>query len=575
MSRNRKKLNNKKSDQQNDRSMPRRNAKGPRDRKFDRKDELPHADSDGKSPTNDFPWYNKIPQLTGDATKIQYSWPTGKPFALGKVNSAAYKLVAPGVQVEYLVPAYGFTSTIDDSINVMAQQMYAYLRKDQTSSAVFDRQDAMIYEFAVAEMFSYLEFLRRIYGLASRASVDNSYIPNGLISAMGVSPTSIVDNLADFRYGINLLIQKTSQFAIPNEMTLFSRKVFLYSGLYSEGTSIKDQLYMYSPVAFYYYGNNAETKAGELVYTEFFNPVPQNYTLKSYQDLLTYGKLMIAALMNAGDVSFVSGAIVKTFGTNLITLNLLPEEYFVAPTFDITVLEQMKNATVIPYNGYNKPNLEQNPGSATLLFQPEWDSTRQFGSSGNAGFQQLASNTYQLMQLKKILQTTTNEVTPAVTMENSRLMVVAAADDTSIANTTLNLYCGTEICVGVAYVRHSTNDTDPSGTLYTGPISSHVNCNAIVSEGTNAYNTSFSSDGLSMPWFFRLMEKRNAFDFAPPMYELVTFINGEAGTEVVTNGMWWYLHDLDNYAVIDDMDLMRLHEAAIISLVDMRLYNTL
>lgn len=512
---------------------------------------------------NAYGWYNRIPQLTADATRLQYSWPTGRPINLGS-TAQPYKYMVPGVLVEYLVPTYGFTSTITDPINVMAQQMYAYLRKDQTSTAVFDRQDALIYEFAVAEMYSYIEFLRRTYGLATRASVENAYIPNRLIEAMGIDPADVVTNLSQLRYGINLLIQKASQFAVPNEMTLFSRKVFLYSEVYIEGSSIKDQMYMYSPAGFYVYANDSETKAGMLRYQEFLNTTDlSSLSLYSVKDLLTIGNGMINALMDAGDVSFVSGAIVKTFGNNLISLNLLPEEYFVSPRFDITVLEQMKNATVIPYKAYNKPNLEQNPATNTLIFEPEFDSSKWI-ESDTPNNNQLKANAIRALQLKKMLQTTTGEVSPAVTMENSRLMVACVQDD-SIANTVLNLYCGTEICVNAVMYQNSMTSGSTSNN-YGYAAFTHVYPVAVTTDQN--FNAG-SADG-SYTRLLTMLRSGSAFDFKPPCYLLSTFSTADS-SGVVGNGYLTYLHDVDNYMVLDDIELRRLHEAALISLVDMRL----
>lgn len=515
---------------------------------------------------NDFPWYNRIPALTSDATKLQYSWPTGRPINIGSADNPWY-WTAPGLMVEYLVPTYGFTSVNTDPINVMAQQMYAYLRKDQTSSAVFDRQDAAIYEFAVAEMFSYIEFLRRAYGIATRVSVDNAYIPNILLQAMGISATDVVNHLGDFRYGINVLIQKASQFAVPSEMTLFARRVFLYSGIYTEGSSIKDQMYMYSPAGFYKYSNDPDTKAGILKYTEFLNPTNGVPSVKTVNDLLIYGTALVNALMDAGDVSFVSGAIVKTFGSNLITLNLLPEDYFVSPVFDITVLEQMKNATVIPYAGYNKPDLEQNVATNTLQFEPTF-SVDMWTSGTTPAYQQVKSQAMRVLQFKKILQTTTAEVNPAVTMENSRLMIACVLDD-PMTTSEVNLYCATELCVQAVIYSLSTKATPTSGAWLVRPIA-HIMPQWI--QDNNTYNT--SSDSWSSVSVSTKLEAMQSFDFTPPVWLLTTYTSSDEQT-VTTSGYKYYLHDADNFTVLDDHDLRRLHEAAMISMLTMSLYNNL
>lgn len=545
---------------------PNRNTRGSRSKDFEDSNKQ-DREYDRSKPDNDFEWYNRVPAITGDAANILFSWPTGKPLSLKA--DGTYKWVAPGIQTLYLAPNYGLTSDVTSPLNIAAQQLFSYMRKDQTSTSVFDRPDVMLYNLAIADVFSYLEFLRRTYGIARDLYSDiNLYAPRHLLYAANIDADDVLNNLADFRYGINVLIRQIATLAVPAVMTIFPRKAFLYSSLYTEGSSAKDQLYQYAPAGFYKFSLNTDTKAGQLDYVQFLDPTKIGSTtptgMMKVKDLLIFGRQLINALLDSGDAGIISGATLRTFGEATIKMNYLPEDYTVVPTFDIVVLEQMKNATVLQYNWYNKPSLTQEPATNNLQFIPELDVSP---TGQTAAYSRYLTAALDIMQFKKFLQTTTSELNSALILENSRLIAGLVQEDAE-QPTVLQIYAGSEICVGCSFWKA---DTDIGGlSSYAIPKRlEHITLLFLISNDASELASGYGGGPYRT---LELLQSLSAFDFAPPTY-LAQLVSSKDQATFIDSIPSVYLHDVDNFTILDSPDIIRLHEAAWISMLDAQLYN--
>lgn len=217
--------------------------------------------------SNDPAWYAASNELLRDSASIPYSWPVGTPIDFhNPLNLTAEnrKWAVPGIQSIQLVPSVGLSDSPSSPINVAANATYAFVRHANAGHSNYDAPDLMLYIMAMSQVYSYICYLQRAYGVATLYAQTNRYLPDALLTAMGCNPGAIRSGLSDFRYGINVLINKAASFAVPAEMTVFNRQAFLYSNIYTEGTSIKDQLYMYNPNGFWQYSWDTATQKGKL-----------------------------------------------------------------------------------------------------------------------------------------------------------------------------------------------------------------------------------------------------------------------------------------------------------------------
>lgn len=301
-----------------------------------------------KSPTNDPAWYAQTPELMRDATNVQFVTPIGAMFDLdieyGNVVPRALATSVPGVMTLSVIPCIGQDSDQNSCLNIAAKSFYSYVRRTKSGTALYDTPDLMMYALAMANIYSYLVFLQRVYGVAVDTNIYNRYMPQALVEAQGVDYDSITDDLANYRFKVNVLIRRAASMACPANMTYFRRLAFLFAGLYSEGDSVKDQLYMLIPEGFMQFSETASTKGSSLVYKQLQGTGHGSNNRLTAKDLFNYGMDLINAVLNSGTTSNMSGDIETAFGSNILALQLLDESYAVKPSTDLNVLEQIKNA---------------------------------------------------------------------------------------------------------------------------------------------------------------------------------------------------------------------------------------
>lgn len=457
------------------------------------RDDKPVEFTDTNEHANDPAWYSMTPELMADAGRIPFSWSVGAPFRTK--NKLLTNQCVPGILSVELCPAYGWADSATDPLNIAAFELYSYVRHANSGSPNYDAPDLMLYVLAVSNACSYIEFLRRVYGVVNVYSQRNRYLPKALVEAMNVDFDSIHQNLADFRYGINVLINKLASFAAPTELTIFNRHAFLYSQVYTEGTSVKDQLYIYNPKGFGRYiltGNKfSDAPAGALALVPFDPGVldtivvdqntPPTLSGKKFtaQDLINYGRMLMQPLLESEDLNIMSGDILKAYGADRIfKYAFIDENYTVTPTFDIGVLEQIKNAKFYRTALYNSTNV----GNHSQAFKP-YDGSYQ--RDANVGwypllvYQDLAgvnygnlhsewgylddptrkeyATDYENVSNEKFMTTSTADVTPALIMESSRLMVSLVPEVQADINSKAVFhpyYCGSEVVTGFVVYQH-------------------------------------------------------------------------------------------------------------------------
>lgn len=337
------------------------NRRGKRGRGRD-KDGSGRPMNNNRDTTNDPSfYYDDDPQLLNDMASIPMAYATGLPIS---INGERY--VVPGVRVLYTRPSVSLTMSAEASLNATAVKQFSFFRATVSSRLPYQAPDLMIYEMAAGQLYSYIKWCQRVYGTSVSLYVnENRYTNRTLLQVQGVSPDSMVEHLADFRGWLNMFISKVQALSVPATIKYFRRMAMVYGSYYTEGESVKDQIYMYSPLGFWYYndGNNANVGAN-LVYTPLLDAEPGEPTtagsivqhdLLTYKDLMDYGNKMLASIYASESIAIMSANIQRAYGAaNIINLQLVPEFYTMTPVYDINVLEQMQNATVMPeqFNNY-------------------------------------------------------------------------------------------------------------------------------------------------------------------------------------------------------------------------------
>lgn len=487
--------------------------------------------------SNDPAWYASDPSLARDSASIPFSWATGTTVQFNNFYANTYdesfsghglnNTVIPGICALKLSPTVGFTMSKTDPINVAATAVYSFVRHANSGSANYDAPDLMLYILAMGDFIAMLNHFIRVYGTVSLYSSRNRYLPDALLTAMGVNP-NIRDNLANFRYILNVICNKASALAVPSTMSYFKRKAFIYSGVYSEGTSAKDQLYLYVPDSYYIYGY------GGVGDGRLYNYTYGQDGLLEISDIAKLLDGMLNPLLSSEDIGIMSGDILKAYGTDgIIKFGRLDENYTVIPEFNIGVLEQFKNATC---SVASHADIVQSSDKSFLVSDTRIAIPSVWNNATYKDRVQMETSIE-----NRVLVTTTEFVDPSLVLENTRLMVANTYDPTVKA---LIVNGCTEVPSAIMVYRYQYNPTTHQLTLNQRKF--------------NSYMASPTSS-------WAAMEMLSAFKFRPA----INFVNLNEpvdGAPPVIEGLY-RIFDFDNYAVLTSQDIIKMHEAALLNML--------
>lgn len=522
--------------------------------------------SKDRKSTNDPAWYASNPQLLKDAASYPFSQPLGRRFATNSGTVTTYQTI-PGICVLRCAPAFGFggridpaslavTADVNNPINVAAAELYTWVRHKNSGAKNYEAADLMIYICAMSQVYSAITWGMRIYGLARMFEQRNRYMPLALIQANGVDPYSVINNLADYRYRMNVIINKVASLKVPAGIPLFNRQAFLYQNVYSEGLSVKDQLYMYAPEYFLRFGLNA-SGAGELATQEVI-PVPTSAAPLTYNQVIDIIDRMFQAIWDEEDFATMSGDIDKAFEGRVLTLNSMNEDYGLIPIYDEMVLTQMKNSRMTREDYNSALHQVAFSNYTTVLVPLNYQMMPDSSSSINS--RQMAMD---YLHCDHPLSINAIEPEPSVVIESTRMFAVeedrvTLPDANGVDQTISYLACGTEFVRRAFY-----------GFFNAG--SQAMDWNEM--ENVTQFNDSMPIVNVKAFMFKASLLK--SFKFAPEHWVYHTTITtGTIAQKIASADIQSAIFEVDNYTTVGPQELMKMHESAILSLLHVGSYGS-
>lgn len=504
---------------------------------------------------NDASWYTRNSALVADSGRIAFTWPTGTPVSLDIPNSASLsqhvngldgdEINFPGVMRLSYVPTYGMDQNGYDPLNIAAQNVYTYVRHVQSGHSNYDPSDLMLYLMAMDQIYALYMHLVRAYGTVRLFSQKNRNFPKVVLNAMGFDYADISRNLADFRYFINNAATRIGAMVVPNNMPIFARHMWMPAGIYTDGPSAKAQMYIFRPQAFGVYNEKGASTGGYLS-AKWMAYV---HTVKEWCDLLDS---MISAVRNSEDCGIMSGDVLKAYGDNVIKLPFISEDYMTNVLYSPEVLGQIANATVMPDAMYqNVEGISDTP----MIYQDLGDNVLKSGlifTAPRDDANHITKSTYEIYSGKRIMAGLSEQPTPEEVMVNSRLMVVANKIENHSSNM-IYIYpdsVGSEVVVEAAMF--STEGKE--GYWNDAGRSMHARFYPKYAQNVNIY-----------VWGLSSMAFANYFNLHPS-FSVVT--------ETTTDVLYDTFFDVDNFAIVDSHDIAKMHDTALLSMLDVPLLGS-
>lgn len=555
-----------KSNRANRNSQKRNGSKAKSSYRGSRTYDPTHKDTDANrsASTNDPSWYSQNESLLRDAASIPYSWALGTKLPLNSnylVEDMEQSdiISIPGVQSINLLHTIGNNDMKSDPVNIASLQIYAYVRHANSGHSNYDAPDLMLYLLAMADIYSYITFLQRVYGVANLYSQRNRYMNETLLKTMRMDSNDVVHNLANFRYGLNMLINKAASFAVPANMPFYNRRAYLYSSIFIEGESVKDQMYLYNPQGFYEFAWNDTSSAGELQFRPWntTDSVTGDFKMHTVKEALDYGETLVNTILKSEDLNIMSGDILKAYGDGgIIKLSAFPADFFTVPIRDIAALEQMKNTTILTslQNGWEVDptslTIKHSSDKGYLISAPvvQLSATTTLGDSDTIKGKK--ADSMKMLLANNILTTEAAEPTAALTMENTRCMVAGKLKSGTGTSAKYSVFCGTEVAHSVDFWYFTQQFNPTTSTLDWVPTSNDAAFVSIVDSTTDLEWTNTLT----------VLGKLSCFKYHPCLHYIYITDTGSVWTGPI--------FDIDNYALITPDDLNRMHEAALMNLLN-------
>lgn len=487
--------------------------------------------------TNNPDWYMTNPQIVEGLANIPFNLPTGTLFDLVDVPddahpfSAGYtqKWAAPGVLTFDIVPTFGTQTDKSSVLNIAAQAIYTWVRYYNSGARNYTPSDLMTYLIANAQIYSMINWAMRVYGTIKQYDHRNQYMSRALIRAMGVDYDDILGNMAQYRGRLNILINKAASFVVPTNMTYFSRTASMFTDIYVDGDSIKDQFYIYNPVGFYrFHFDEGESPRHQSAYLQFHTMTSDNHAM-TMNDIMSYIDDSISAIFEAADQGVISGDLYKAYQGNILTLANMSEDYVTNIVHDEWVLNQMRNASIV--GDWMYPDVYQDE-NLVLHYDPHYSYTFTDPTDIVSKY---------CTQGPRVLSVPDNNPDTRHVMEYTRLMA-------SIRNLNhhreTNVFewdpvVGTEIVLRLRFWTFYYNQ-DGIRALHALPFYYYA---------ANYSNSAAKRQGMVLKTYFKY-------------FPAIMPITVEANSSAIT-GLDF---DIDNYALIDQETLENIHNAAIMNL---------
>lgn len=503
------------------------------------------------SRTNDLSWYTNFPNYAKDVATLAFGVPVGQPVYVQGQDSVAND----GIMTLLFTPSIGVSTDLTSPINRQATRFYTYLRSVQRAAASYDSADVMMYMLALDSAYTYWAFMRRIYGIAQLFTPTNKYYPRRLLLAMGVDP-SIANNLADFRAYINRYALNIGRYAMPKSFDITQRHMWMCSGLYLDSNTTRAQTYMFVPTRLFQWDNTvtsgSQLAGVELVQASNVSSAANLFTLETLQE---FGSNLIRNLENDEDTMNISGDLFRAYGqSGLLLVEETKDNYAVAPVYDQTVLSQIENCTITGRISTATCKITQDPSvnNGAIIFQP----SALLGNNLNIGDSTtpIYGRNYIAVSKNTPINAHWDSPNPGQVMEMTRLMARCANNTSPFAGASESYVpltqTGTDIVNMVQIIVPGRNDSSAYSviTLYSNTI------------WLNSSGTPFSVNGASI--IAHMMQ----FDWAPMLY-LVIYTGNAANLESVAA-------DVDNFTVVSEDQMYNIHEAALLSVLDIPAPNS-
>lgn len=298
--------------------------------------------------SNDIAWWNAYPELLKNVANIPFNHVAGEAYRLFDGN-AETDVYTPGLAVVKYLPTIGKSKKSSDAFNAQMRQLWLDMHRKYRGIGSYQASDLGIIMYAVVNVFTVIAKFERIYGVINTYQIANRNVPYTLVNALGISQ-DMMENLASFRYGLNLRIAKLQQLCLPKGIQAIDNELILNLFIYKDSDNPRASLFCFDPEYFYNYYATAMSTGGSLQANKFEDymngTTPGGKLAFNVTDVFTVLDLMMDNLFSDDDVAKVCSDLIAAYGPeNVMTVGFVPEDLALQPVHDYERSLQFHNLT--------------------------------------------------------------------------------------------------------------------------------------------------------------------------------------------------------------------------------------
>lgn len=530
-----------------------------------------------KSKPNDWRWYAQNQQLLTDAATYAYGTAVGSRLNYGTYGDEFNNTSIPGIMRVNVVPTVGWSDDPNSAVNISSRNLYTYINAANSRNNKYDSADLMIYLICMDSAYSFLSWMRRLYGIMTLSNIENRYFPWAAVRACGGDYFNLIRHYNDLRGYINMFATRLGSICIPNHMSIMAKHEWMYSGIYLDYAGNKAQSYCFSPIGFHKFELDSDG-AGFANFLPLAGEKsnPNKNPELTYEEICSYGDDMLNRILHQEgeqDFNMISADILKAYGeAGVHRASAIPETYSIMPSYDATVMDQIQNATIYGVPGLDSISVYQDATKNHLLSRPRvyWPSNK----PKNDAFKW------------KMITIDRENPTPADTMEATRLCVLPGLEESNDGSTIyLNMEgCGSEIAANYCiYYFGKATESSAMDCLVMGPLTNYFTIYAGIDAAhvnwdPDTANTIFVDSDLAKEIELRTNDMRtyidyiaylSKFDRHPQVYTAMLTsqlkTDGSHSSTQYTTYPQMAIGDVSNYIILADNDLKKMSEVALLS----------
>lgn len=495
--------------------------------------------------TNDPSYYTLNSDMIAAAANISYAWPIGQPLGVHWYDN--FPVIpsndylpdsVPGIMSMAVVTTPGKSVDARSPLNKAAMRLITNIRHTRSGTASYAPADLVQYLLMVDTLYQMYAVSCRLYGTLSLVSQRNYYLPKALVQAQGFDFDDMRANHANLRYFIYDLAEDISRWAVPNDISFFLRHIELFSNVYMDANDPKAQMYLYVPDQFLIQDSNDQGATllgnlGSLMDASDATGLTYQYWVQAIQS-------RTAAMHLMPHIGQISTDILNYYSdSRVMHVPAMPENYALQFMFNDAVLYQFRNATL---NSRLSNDYNVTQSGDLVIYNPEF--------KNNEPLRELAS--YAPLSAR-VLSAMSRDPDALETMEITRL--TNTADAASVVR-------GTAITDPIKYKLTS------FGTEIATRLKVWFYNQSGVLVGEKVYGTASDEN----------LQRR-----APIVAGLVSQFKHHPGILYGANtysSSTWHVQlfgfdfEFDNYAVIQPEDLDRIHNAALLSELQIPMFGS-